>query len=80
MALRTINLRTGERFDEFDELVNSLLERIGGELQGTSSGGGRRDYYVEIEDQDYLRVLSELRDAGAPLVEQDPGTDENQAV
>ena len=80
MALRTIILRIGERFDEFDELVNSLLERIGGELQGTSSGGGRRDYYVEIEDQDYLRVLSDLKDAGAPLVEQDLGNDENQAV
>ncbi len=71
MALRTIIVRTGEVFDEFDELVNSLLERIGGKLQGTSSGGGRRDYYVEIDDQNYLQVLNELRDAGASLVEQD---------
>ena len=71
MALRTISVRTGEIFDEFDELVRSLLERIGGKLQGTSSGGGRRDYYVEIEDQNYLQILNELGDAGASLVDQD---------
>ena len=67
-------MRTGERFDEFDELVSSLLERIGGELQGTSSGGGRRDYYVRIEDCNYLRVLNALRDAGASIVEQNDET------
>jgi len=66
---------TGERFDEFDELVSSLLERNGGELQGASSGGGRRDYHVEIEDQNYSQVQNELRDAGVPLVEQDQETD-----
>ena len=75
MPLRTITVMTGERFDEFDELVSSLLERNGGELQGSSSGGGRRDYYVEIEEHNYLRVLNELRDAGVPLVEQDQETD-----
>lgn len=74
MTLRTISVRTGERFDEFDELVSSLLERIGGELQGTSSGGGRRDYYVRIEDCNYLRVLNALRDAGASIVEQNDET------
>lgn len=74
MALRTITVRTAEQFDEFDELVRSLLERIGGELHGTSSGGGRRDYYVEIEDQNYLQVLNEIRDGGASLVEQDSVT------
>ena len=74
MTLRTISVRTGEMFDEFDELVSSLLERIGGELQGTSSGGGRRDYYVRIEDYNYLRVLNGLRDAGASIVEQDDET------
>ncbi len=74
MALQTIRVRTAERFDEFDELVSSLLERIGGELQGTSSGGGRRDYYVRIEDQNYLQVLNELREAGVSLVEQDHET------
>ena len=65
MALRTITVRTREQFDEFNELVSSLLGRIEGELQGTGSGGGRRDYYVEIEDQKFLRVLNELRDTGA---------------
>ena len=74
MALRTISIRTGEQFDEYDDLVRSLLERIGGELQGTSSGGGRRDYYVEIEDQSYVRVLNELREAGASPVEEDDET------
>lgn len=74
MALRTISVMTGERFDEFDELVSSLLQRNGGELQGTGSGGGRRDYYVEIEDQYYLQVLNGLRDAGVSLVEQDHET------
>ena len=69
MALRTISIRTGERFDEFDEFVRSLLERLGGELQGTSSGGGRRDYYVDIEEQNYLKVLNMLRDTGASVVE-----------
>ena len=71
MALRTISVITGERFDEFDELVNSLLERNGGELQGTGSGGGRRDYYVEVQDQSYLQILKELGDAGVSVVDQD---------
>ena len=75
MSLRTISVMTGERFDEFDELVNSILQRNGGELQGASSGGGRRDYYVEIEDQNYILVLNELRDAGVSLAEQDQETD-----
>lgn len=70
MPLRTISVRTGEHFDEHDELVRSLLERIGEALQGTSSGGGRRDYYVDIEDQSYFEVLNALRVAGASLVEQ----------
>ena len=75
MSLRTISVKTGERFDEFDELVSSSLERNGEKLRGASSGGGRRDYYVEIEEHNYLRVLDELRDAGVPLVEQDQETD-----
>ena len=75
MSLRTISVMTGERFGEFDELVSSLLEKNGGELQGTSSGGGRRDYYVEIEDQNYIRLLNVLREAGVSLVEQDQETD-----
>lgn len=71
MSLRTISVITRERFDE---LVRSLLERNGGGLHGASSGGGRRDYYVDIEDQNYLRVLNELRDAGVSLVERDQQT------
>ena len=71
MVLRTISVRTRERFDEFDELISSLMERVGGELQGTSSGGGRRDYYVEIDRESYLEVLIELKNAGASVVEQD---------
>ena len=74
MALRTISVITEERFDEFDELVCSLLERNGGGLQGASSGGGRREYYVDIEEQNYLQVLKELRDASVPLVERDQET------
>ncbi len=74
MSHRTISVMTGKRFDEFDELVRSLLERNEGGLQGASLGGGRRDYYVEIEDQNYLQVLNELREAGVPLAEQDQET------
>lgn len=69
MTLQTISFNIGERFDEFDELVISLLKRNGGNLHGTSSGGGQRDYYVEIEYQNYLQVLNELRSAGMSVYE-----------
>lgn len=75
MSLRTISVMTGERFNEFDDLVRSLLERNEGGLQGASLGGGRRDYYVDIEEQNYKQVLKELREAGVSLVEQDQETD-----
>lgn len=76
MSLRTISVMTRERFDEFDELVRSLLERNEGGLQGASLGGGRRDYYVDIEEQNYIQVLKELRDAGVSLVESDEETND----
>ncbi len=57
-------------FNTFDSTVEETALRIGAELRGTSSGGGRRIFYLRADEDQAAAIIEALRRVGVEQVEE----------